>query len=169
MRLLVVTVLLTAAFAFGEEAPQGIRWKWGTSVGLGVAAALAGSAGGIASGIAVNQACVAQYGKPQPLCSSGALALGGAVQLLVTMLLLPEAFRIDGEDPGEVRARMWRWVRWPAAILALSALAYFAGSAAEQTRFNTGQGAMVGGLVGSIFSGLSIDVLAVVSAARGGR
>lgn len=124
--------------------------------------------GGVVA-LSVPNACTAQLGSPRPMCGAAGLALAGATQLLVSLLAIPELFRISGGDPAAVRAEWWRWARVPAALLAVSALVFLAGSVSEQNHYGTGQGTMLGGLGGAALSGITVDVLGIIGAARAAR
>lgn len=110
--------------------------------------------------------CTAEFGSPKPMCGVAGLALAGATQLLVSLLIIPELFRISGGDIGAVRAGWWRWARWPAAMLAVSALVFLAASSAESKNYGSGQGTMIVGLGGAAASGLSVDVMGLIGAVR---
>lgn len=113
--------------------------------------------------------CTAQYGTPRPMCGVAGLALGGVTQLLLSLLVIPELFRINGNDPGAIRAGWWSWARWPAAALAVSALVVLAGGLSEQHAYGSGQSAMLGGLGGAAVTGISVDVLGLIGAARAAK
>jgi hypothetical protein len=100
------------------------------------------------------------------MCGAAGLALAGATQLLVSLLLLPEVFRISGNDPAAVRLGFWRAARWPAIALAASTLVFLAGAAAEQHRYGSGEGTMLVGLGGAATSGLTLDVMGIIGAVR---
>ena len=119
--------------------------------------------------LSVPGACTEQFGAPRPMCGAGGIALAGAAQLLLSLLVIPELFRLNGDDPAAIRAGWWRWARWPAALLAVSALVVLAGSASEQRAYGTGQATMLGGLGGAAVTGLSVDVLGLIGAARAAR
>jgi hypothetical protein len=113
--------------------------------------------------------CTQQLGAPSPMCGVGAVALAGATQLLLSLLIIPELFRISGDDPGAVRAGWWKWARWPAAVLAASALMLLAGSASEEKQYGSGQGVMMGSLVGAAVSGVSVDVMGLIGAVKAAK
>lgn len=119
--------------------------------------------------LSVPNACTAQFGAPRPLCGVAGLALAGASQLLISLLVIPELFRINGDAPGAVREGWWRWARWPALVLAASALVLLAGAANENHAYGTGQTTMLAGLGGAALSGVSVDVLGIVGAVRAAR
>ena len=123
--------------------------------------------GVIATG--VPNFCTVQYGAPRPLCGVAGIALAGATQLLVSLLAIPELFRINGNDPGAIRAGWWSWARWPAAALAISALVVLAGGLSEQKAYGTGQGTLLGGFGGAAVTGITVDVLGLVGAVRAAK
>ncbi|MGV3620595.1 MAG: hypothetical protein ACO1OB_07245, partial [Archangium sp.] len=91
-----------------------------SSLGTGASAA-----GAFGTGMALNRVCFSQEsGRPSPVCSAGAFALAGAVQMALSLLIIPELYRLSGDDTGEVRLNMWRWMRWPALILAGAAVTF---------------------------------------------
>lgn len=124
--------------------------------------------GGVVA-LSVPNACTAQFGAPRPMCGVAGLALAGATQLLVSLIAIPELFRLNGNDPAAIRAAWWRWARVPAALLAVSVLVFFAGSVSEQNHYGTGQGTMIGSMGGAALSGITVDVLGVIGAARAAR
>lgn len=128
--------------------------------------ALASSVVGGVVAVSVPSSCTAQFGTPRPMCSVAGVVLAGASQLLISLIAIPELFRITGNDAGEIRLAWWRWARVPAAVLAVSALVLFAGGVSEQNHYASGQPAMFGGMVGAAFSGLTVDVLGIIGAAR---
>lgn len=134
---------------------------------LAGATALGSSVAGFATGLAMTRVCFDDVGRPSPLCNAGVFAFAGAVQLAVNLLLLPELYRLADANIGEVRLGTWRWLRWPALLLAASAVTFLVGAAMETKTFDTGQGAMVAGLGGAVASGLTLDVFAVIGAVRG--
>ena len=119
--------------------------------------------------MSVPSFCTAQFGAPRPMCGVGGLALAGATQFLISLLVIPELFRLNGNDPAAIRAGWWRWARWPAAALAVSALVVLAGGLSEQHAYGTGQGALLGGLGGAAITGLSVDVLGLIGAVRAAK
>ncbi len=119
--------------------------------------------------LSVPNLCTAQFGAPRPMCGVGGLALAGATQLLISLLIIPELFRLNGNDPGAIRAGWWRWARWPAALLAVSALVVLAGGASEQRAYGTGQTTLIAGLGGAAVTGLSVDVFGIIGAVRAAR
>ncbi len=164
--------LLLSLPAFAVEggvtgAPEPPRFA--LSVATAATVSLAASVAAVAVTLAVPGACTAASGAPRPACSAAGVALGGALQLALTALVLPEAFRLSGLDPGAARAGWWRWARWPAAALAIATLAYLAATLVEQARYGAGQGAMLGSLGTTLASGLAVDVLGVIGAVRGAR
>lgn len=124
--------------------------------------------GGVVA-LSVPNACTAQFGAPRPMCGVAGLALAGATQLLVSLIAIPELFRLSGGDPAAVRAAWWRWARIPAALLAVSTLVFLAGSVSEQNRYGSGQGTMLGGLGGAALSGVTVDVMGIIGAVRAAR
>jgi hypothetical protein len=124
--------------------------------------------GGVVA-LGVPSACTVQFGAPRPMCGVAGLALAGATQLLVSLIAIPELFRINGNDPAAIRAAWWRWARIPAGLLAVSVLVFFAGSVSEQNRYGTGQGAMLASMGGAALSGVTVDVLGIIGAARAAR
>jgi hypothetical protein len=110
--------------------------------------------------------CTQQFGSPRPMCAVAGIALAGATQLLFSLLLIPEVFRINGSEPGAVREAWWRWARWPAAVLAVSALIFLAGAASEQHRYGTGEVSMLAGMGGAATSGITVDVMGIIGAIR---
>lgn len=124
--------------------------------------------GGVVA-LSVPNFCTAQFGAPRPMCGVGGLALAGATQLLVSLIVIPELFRINGNDPASIRAAWWRWARIPAALLAVSALVFLAGSVSEQNRYGSGQVTMLGGLGGAALSGITVDVMGIIGAVRAAR
>lgn len=140
------------------------RFALSTATASLVSLVASGAAMGVA--LSIPNACTQALGSPRPLCAAGGVALGGAIQLALTALLLPEVFRISGLDPGAIRAGWWRWARWPAAALAIAAVVLLAGSSAEQDRYGSAQGTMIGGLAGTVTTGLTIDVMGVIGAVR---
>ena len=119
--------------------------------------------------LSVPSICTAQFGAPRPMCGAAGVAVAGAAQLLISLFLIPELFRISGDDPGAVRAGWWRWARWPAAVLAASALVLLAGSASEAKNYGTGQGTMITGLAGVAVSGVSVDVMGLIGAVKAAK
>ena len=119
--------------------------------------------------LSVPSYCTAQFGAPRPMCGVAGVAIAGATQLLISLLLIPELFRISGDDPAAVRAGWWRWARWPAAVLAASALMVLAGSASEAKNYGTGQGTIITGLAGAAVSGVSVDVMGLIGAVKAAK
>lgn len=157
--------------AFAAELPAEVRvapppGRLALAVTSATLVALGSSVLGGVIAVSVPSSCTAQFGTPRPMCSVAGVTLAGAAQLLISVLAIPELFRITGNDTGEIRLAWWRWARVPAAVLAVSALVLFAGGVSEQNRYATGQPAMLGGMVGAAVSGLTIDVLGIVGAAR---
>ena len=113
--------------------------------------------------------CTEKLGAPSPMCGVGGVALAGAGQLLLSLLIIPELFRISGDDPGAARAGWWQWARWPAAALAVSALVLLAGATSEGSRYGSGQGTMLGALGGAALSGVSVDVMGLIGAVRAAK
>jgi hypothetical protein len=148
-----------------RAAPEPGRLALAVTSATLVAAVGSSVVGGVIA-VSVPSSCTAQLGTPRPMCSVAGVAMAGAAQLLISLIAIPELFRISGSDPGEIRMAWWRWARVPAAVLAVSALVLLAGGVAEQNRYATGQPAMLGGMVGAAFSGLTVDVLGLVGAAR---
>ncbi len=159
-RALLLTTML-AASARAADAPPGVPF------------ALSMLAAGVTSGAALSvtwampSTCTALLGSPRPLCLAAGVAVGGALQLALSALVLPELYRLSGHEPGALRADWWRWARWPALALALGALTLTIAAAVEQADFSTGQAAMLGALAGTVGAGLSVDVLGVVGLFRG--
>lgn len=128
----------------------------------------ASAAGAFGTGAALNRVCFSQEsGRPSPVCSAGAFAVAGAVQLALNLLIIPELYRLSGDDTGEVRLNMWRWMRWPALILAAAAATFLVGAVNEEKQFDTGQEAMMVGAGGVVVGGIALDVFAIVGAFRG--
>ena len=159
-------VALLSSPVFAELTPS-VRFT--LSVTTASAVSLASSVIGGVIAVSVPSFCTEQYGSPRPLCSAGGIALAGASQLLFSLLLIPEVFRINGNEPGAVREVWWRWARWPAAVLAVSAIVFLAGAASEQRQYGKGQGSMIGGMGGAALSGVTVDVLGIIGAVRAAR
>lgn len=167
----VCLLLSSSVFAEPQTLPLEVRTAPSSArFALSVTAASLVSVGSSVLGgvvaLSVPNACTAHFGAPRPLCGAGGIALAGATQLLVSLLVIPELFRISGGDPASIRAGWWRWARWPAAVLAASALVVLAGAASEQHQYGTGQGTLLGGLGGAALSGITVDVLGIVGAVR---
>lgn len=158
----VAFVLLLSVPAFAAELTPTARFTLSVTTASAVSVASSVIGGVIAVG--VPGFCTEQFGSPRPMCGAAGLALAGATQLLVSLVLIPEVFRINGSDPGSVRQGWWRWARWPAAVLAVSALVFLAGAATEQKRYGTGQASMLAGLGGAAVSGITVDVLGLIGA-----
>ena len=158
----VAFVLLLSVPAFAAELTPTARFTLSVTTASAVSVASSVIGGVIAVG--VPGSCTEQFGSPRPMCGAAGLALAGATQLLVSLVLIPEVFRINGSDPGSVRQGWWRWARWPAAVLAVSALVFLAGAATEQKRYGTGQASMLAGLGGAAVSGITVDVLGLIGA-----
>lgn len=165
---LVLVLFSLRAFAVESvsTAPASSPPLLGVSTATASVFALATSVGAGAVALGLQGGCTAAFGQPRPLCAAGGVLLGGALQLALQALILPETFRISGLDPGVIRAGWWRWARWPAAALAISAVVLLAGSAAEQDRYGSAQGTMIGGLAGTVTTGLTLDVIGVIGAVR---
>lgn len=131
--------------------------------------AIGSSVLGGAIALGVPNLCTAQFGAPRPMCGVAGVALAGASQLLISLLVIPELFRINGDDPAAIRAGWWRWARWPAALLAVSALVLLAGGASEQHAFGSGQTTILAGLGGAAVTGISVDVLGIIGAVRAAK
>ncbi len=119
--------------------------------------------------LSIPSFCTEQFGAPRPMCGVAGVAIAGATQLLISLFLIPELFRISGDDPAAVRAGWWRYARWPAAVLAASALMLLAGSASEGKNYGSGQGTMVVGLAGAAVSGVSVDVMGLIGAVKAAK
>ena len=143
--------------------------RFALSVGTASLASISSSVIGGVLAVSIPSWCTAQLGQPRPMCGVAGVALAGATQLIFSLLLIPELFRISGDDPTTVRAGWWQWARWPAAVLAASAMVLFAGSAAEARQYGAGQGTMLTGLGAAAASGISIDVMGIVGAARAAK
>lgn len=156
------SLLTTPSVTVTEQSPRllGVSTTAASLLSLGT------SIGAGAIAMSMQGACTEAYGQPRPLCAAGGVLLGGAMQLLVSWLLVPEVFRISGVDPSGVRAGWWRWARIPAAALAIGAAVLLAGASMEQNRYGSGQGVMIGGLASTITTGLSVDVFGVIGAVR---
>lgn len=150
-----------------SSAPEPPRYA--LSIATASAVSLASSVAAIGASLAVPAACTNAFGSPRVLCSAAGLALGGAVQLALTALVLPEVFRLSGLEPAGVRAGWWRWARWPAAALAVAVVVYLVAASVEQGQYGAGQGGMIGGLGGTLTTGAAIDVLGVIGALRAAR
>jgi hypothetical protein len=126
----------------------------------------------VAGGVIATQVpamCTRAAGEPKPMCMAAGIAIAGATQLLVQYLLLPELFRISGDDPSAVRRGWWQWARWPALALAASTLAVLAGAAMENKNYGSGQAVMMGGMAGSAVSGVTVDVLGIIGAVKAAK
>ncbi len=119
--------------------------------------------------VSIPSWCTEQFGEPRPMCGVAGVAIAGATQLIISLLIIPELFRISGDDPASVREGWWQWARWPAAVLAASALVFLAGSASESKQYGTGQGTMITGMGAAAASGISIDVMGIIGAARAAK
>lgn len=159
-------ILSSTAFAQPAEVQQSTARLIAPTAFASVAV-LGTNIAGFATGMGLTRACFGENGRPSPLCNAGVFAIAGAVQLGLTLLLVPELYRFADADIGAVRLNMWRWMRWPALVLAASAITFLVGSAMETKQFDTGQGAMVAGIGGALAGGLSVDVFAVIGAVRG--
>jgi hypothetical protein len=113
--------------------------------------------------------CTKAAGEPKPACMAAGIAIAGATQLLIQYFLMPELFRISGDDVGAVRAGWLRWARWPALVLAASTLAVLAGAMMENKNYGSGQGVMMGGMAGAAVSGVSVDVLGIIGAVKAAK
>lgn len=113
--------------------------------------------------------CTKAAGEPKPLCMAAGIAIAGATQLLVQYLLLPELFRLSGDDPSAVRRGWWQWARWPALALAASTLAVLAGAAMENKSYGSGQALLMAGMGASAVSGVSVDVLGIIGAVKAAK
>lgn len=128
----------------------------------------ASAAGAFAAGFTMSRVCFSnETGRPSPMCNAGVFAIAGAVQLGLNLLIIPELYRLAGADTGEVRLNMWRWMRWPAIILAAAAVTFLVGAVNETKQFDTGQGAMLVGIGGAMAGGITLDVFAIIGAFRG--
>lgn len=128
----------------------------------------ASAAGAFVTGFTMSRVCFSnETGRPSPLCNAGVFAFAGAVQMALNLLIIPELYRFSGSDIGEVRLNMWRWMRWPALILAAAAVTFLVGAANETKQFDTGQDAMMIGIGGAMVGGFSLDVFAIIGAFRG--
>lgn len=169
----VALLMLLSSLAFaeaGEVKQQHATARLVTSTALAGAASFGASVAGFATGMAMTRACFDDVsGRPSPVCNAGVFALGGAVQLGLTLLVVPELFRLTDADIGEVRLTMWRYMRWPALALAAAAVTFLIGAAVEQREFGAGQGAMAVGIGGALVGGLTVDVVAVIGAFNGAR
>lgn len=121
--------------------------------------------------IAVNvpAMCTKAFGAPKPMCGAAGVALAGAAQLAISLLVIPEVFRLSGDDPGQLRGAWWRWARWPALALALSAVALFAASAMETKEYASGQGVMMGSMAAAAVSGATVDVMGIIGVVKAAK
>lgn len=165
--MLFAVALLSFPALGASEAETDVRFA--LSVGSASLVSASSSVIGGVLALSVPSLCTEALGTPRPMCGVAGLALAGATQLLISLLIIPELFRISGGDPAAVRAGWWRWARWPAALLAVSALVFLAGSAAEQQHYGTGQGTMITGLGGAAVSGVSIDVMGIIGAVKAAK
>lgn len=129
----------------------------GTTVGVGLFT------------LAARDMCTKQFGHPNAMCIAGGVALGGAAQLLFSYLVIPELFRISGDDPSAVRAGWWKLARWPALAMAVSSLAMVAATAMETKKYGSGQALMMGSAGGAALSSLSVDVMGIIGAVKGAK
>ncbi|PZR10495.1 MAG: hypothetical protein DI536_19825 [Archangium gephyra] len=128
----------------------------------------ASATGAFATGFSASRVCFSnETGRPSPICNAGVFAFAGAVQLGLNLLIIPELYRLSGDDTGEVRLNMWRWMRWPALVLAAAAVTFLVGAVNETNQFDTGQGAMMWGIGGALAGGITLDVFAIIGAFRG--
>lgn len=175
---LVLVLSLSAAAAespyASEEIPQVVERPASESPGrfaLAVtSASLLSAATTVAAGfitLTARDKWTQAAGKPNPMSIAAGLAIGGATQLLVQYLLMPELFRISGDSPAAARAGWWRWARWPALTLAASTLAMVAGAAVENKNYGSGQVPMMGAAAAGAASSVGIDVLGVIGAVKG--
>lgn len=152
-----------------SSAPVSADTRFALSVTTASLVSISSSVLGGVIALSVPGFCTAQLGAPSPMCGVAGIALAGATQLLVSLLLIPEMFRLSGGDIGSVRAGWWKWARWPAAMLAVSALVFLAGSASESKNYGTGQGTMLVGMGAAAATGISVDVMGLIGAAKAAK
>lgn len=176
LSLLLILSLSAAAAEPSVEVPQLVERPETHSAGRFALAVTSASLLAVGTSVAggfiatnVPAMCTAAAGEPKPLCMAAGIAIAGATQLLVQYFLLPELFRLSGDDPSAVRAGWWQWARWPALVLAASTLAVLAGAAMENKEYGSGQSVMMGGMAASAVSGVSIDVLGIIGAVKGAK
>lgn len=146
-------------------APQpGIGVGWPATLASVTSLATSVAAFGVAMG--TSGLCTEVSGSPKPLCLAGGVALGAALQAVVSWLVIPEVFRLSGAEASSVREGWWRWARWPLLGLAVATGVLAVAAGLEQSRFESGQAAMVGALAGTLSAGLTVDVLGVIGAVR---
>lgn len=119
--------------------------------------------------LASRDFCTKKFGHPNAMCIAGGVAIGGAAQLLFSYLVIPELFRISGDDPSAVRAGWWKMARWPALAMAVSSLAMVAATTMETKKYGSGQALMIGSAGGAALSSLSIDVMGIIGAVKGAK
>lgn len=166
VRCVMLFVVITARLAVA--APTGTP-SLAVPIAGAIAVAAASSVGAMALTLGTSALCAEVIGTPRPLCLTAGVALGGAVQVLLSWLLIPELFRWSGLDAGPIREGWWQLARWPLIGLAAAVAGLAIASGVEQSRFTSGQVPMLVALGGSLTSGLTIDVLGIVGAVRAAR
>lgn len=111
-------------------------------------------------------------GRPEPLALAGGIALGVVTDALLTFLVLPELYRLGGDDVarvdvGAVRGEVWRLARWPALGAAAGALTLGIGAALEHQAYGRGQVAILVGLLGVFISAGVFEVMSAIGGVHG--
>lgn len=111
-------------------------------------------------------------GRPEPLALAGGVLLGAVTDALLTFLLLPELYRVGGDDVarvdvGAVRGEVWRLARWPALTAAASAVTLGIGAALEHQAYGRGQVAILVGLLGVFISAGVFEVMSAIGGVHG--
>lgn len=170
-------LLLLATTVFAEEPAPAIAppvpasavalYAGSAALVLATSAAVAIFAGG-----ALPNGRFEALGRPDPLALAGGLAIGLAVNLALSHLLVPELTELanrDGWSGSSVAARdeAWRAARWAAVAAAVGVVAMAAGALLERNHFGSGEGVMAVG--GGLFLAGTItwDVLEPVFAWQG--
>jgi hypothetical protein len=174
---LLVVCVASAAFAQEVpslvEAPRSARLAMPTSegrsallIGSQIASLAASAATSVFAGALWPMANFEATGRPDPRVFAGSVGLALAVNIAITLVLLPELTRLTNDangtvEVGFVRRETWRVTRWVALAGLVFVGVLIAGAVAEKNGFGQGQTAMALGAVGAAASALTFDVTAL--------
>jgi len=162
----------TAARARADTPAPAPKARLALAHGVAVSATVATAVLAVLAASVVPSQCYEAEGQPDPVCSAQGLMLGAALQVGLALAVVPEVYRLanDASGAGDIRAARasaWKWARWPALAGLIFVSTYLVGAAVEKQHYGDGQAAMLAGVLGTLASWITFDVLTVVGASAG--
>jgi hypothetical protein len=169
---LVLILFATASRATETASDEPPPLRWAATLTLATAATVGTFAAAAGGGWAVPTYCFAQEGRPSATCAAGGLLLGSALQVGLSIALLPLILQLGDADGLEgsiaaTRLEQWRWARWAALGAGLFIATYVVGAAIDRVHFGSGQYVMAVGAAGVGVTWITFDVLQLIGATRG--